>query len=177
MARGVIVAIFPTRRALTRAVDYLKDNAVVEIRRAAIVARAGSGEILVLDDDLSPDEGGVAGGTLGAAMAALGIVQLGALTLPGVGPIIALGASALVGGLLGNVTGRFAANLLDFGYHNAQIEALSQQLEEGHPALVLEISDAVAGLEILQTELKRFRAYLIEPLHKATGQLPPLDVE
>lgn len=175
MARGVIVAIFPTRRALTRAVDYLKENSIVSIHRAAIVARAASGETLIIDDDLSPDEGGVAGGTLGAAMAALGIVQLGALTLPGVGPIIALGASALVGGLLGNVTGRFAANLLDFGYHNAQIEVLSQQLEEGHPALVLEISDPVEGLEILQTELKRFRAYLIEPLHKATGKLPPLE--
>jgi uncharacterized membrane protein len=175
MVRGVIVAIFPTRRALTRAVNHLKENAIVNIQRAAIVAKAASGETVILDDDLSPDEGGVAGGTLGATMAALGIVQLGALALPGVGPIIALGASALVGGLLGNVTGRFAANLLDFGYHNQQIEALSHQLKEGHPALVLEISDPVAGLEILRSELKRFRADLIEPLHKATGQLPPMD--
>jgi uncharacterized membrane protein len=175
MARGVIVAVFPTRRALTRAVDYLKENAVVEIQRAAIVAKAAGGEVLVLDDDLSPDEGGVAGGTLGAAMAAFGIVQLGALALPGVGPIIALGAGALVGGLLGNMTGRFAANLLDFGYHNEQIAILSNQLEEGHPALILEIMDPIAGLEILRSELKRFRAYLIEPLNKATGKLPPLD--
>jgi len=175
MARGVIVAIFPTRRALTRAVDYLKESEIVEIQRAAIVAKAAGGETLVLDDDLSPNEGGVAGGTLGAAMGALGIVHLGALALPGVGSIIALGASALVGALLGNVTGRFAANLLDFGYRNEQIEALSEQLEEGHPALILEISDPVAGLEILRGELKRFRAYVIEPLHKATGKLPPLD--
>lgn len=177
MGRGVIVAVFPTRRALTRAVDYLKENDIVDIQRAAIVAKATSGETLILDDDLSPDEGGVAGGTLGATMAALGIVQLGALALPGVGPIIALGASALVGGLLGNVTGRFAANLLDFGYRNEQIEILSNQLEEGHPALVLEISEPVAGLEILRSELKRFRASLIEPLNKATGKLPKIDVD
>lgn len=175
MVQGVIVAVFPTRRAVTRAVDYLKENAVVDIQRAAIVAKAAGGETIILDDDLSPNEGGIAGGTLGAAMGAMGIVHLGALALPGVGSIIALGASALVGGLLGNVTGRFAANLLDFGYRSEQIQALSQQLEEGHPALILEITDPIAGLEVLRSELKRFRAYVIEPLHKATGKLPPLE--
>ncbi|MDQ7026847.1 MAG: hypothetical protein Q9P44_14960, partial [Anaerolineae bacterium] len=150
MTTGMIVVVFPTRRALTRALDHLQENKVVEIKRAAVVAKAGSGETVILDDDLSADEGGVAGGTLGAAMAALGIVQFGALALPGVGPIIALGASAIVGGLLGNVTGRFAANLMDFGYKNEQIEALSERLQEGHPALVLELGDPDKALKILQ---------------------------
>lgn len=177
MTTGMIVVVFPTRRALTRALDHLHETKVVEIKRAAVVAKASSGETVILDDDLSPDEGGVAGGTLGAAMAALGIVQLGALALPGVGPIIALGASAIVGGLLGNVTGRFAANLMDFGYKNEQIEALSEQLQEGHPALVMELKDPEKALKILQNALKPFRAELIQPLHEASMKPPPTDVQ
>ena len=177
MAAEVIVVIFPSRRALTRALDHLTETEVIDVKRAAVVAKASSGEIVILDDDLSPNEGGIAGGTLGAAMAALGMVQLGALALPGVGTVIALGASALVGGLLGRMTGRFAANLLDFGYKNEQIEGLSERLQEGHPALVLELEAAAQSLIKLREELKPFRAELIEPLHKASMKPPPADVK
>ena len=177
MATGMIVAVFPTRRTLTRALDHLQQTKVVIIKRAAVVAKASTGETVILDDDLSPDEGGIAGGTLGAAMAALGIVQLGALALPGVGPIIALGASAIVGGLLGNVTGRFAANLMDFGYKNEQIENLSGQLQEGHPALVMELEDPDNALEVLKNVLKNFRAELIQPLDATSVKPPPADVQ
>jgi uncharacterized membrane protein len=100
-------------------------------------------------------------------MTALGLVQLGALALPGVGPIIALGAGALVGGLVGRATGRFAANLLDFGFKNDQIEALAHSLEIGHPALVLELADAKDMLKLLRDELKPYRAELVEPIEAA----------
>ena len=172
MATDFIVVIFPTRRSLTRALDYLNESEIVAIQRAAVVAKAANGETVILDDDLSPDEGGIAGGTLGAAMVALGMVQLGALALPGVGTLIAIGGGALVGGLLGNVTGRFAATLLDFGFKNEQVEELSTRLEKGHPALVLEIEDGINKLDLLRKELKPYRAELIEPLHRA-AQDPP----
>ena len=177
MAQGMVVVVFPTRRSLTRALDHLQETELVDIKRAAVVAKASTGETVVLDDDLSPDEGGIAGGTLGAAMAALGMVQLGALALPGIGTVIALGASAIVGGLLGNFTGRFAANLLDFGYKNEQIESLSERLQEGHPALLLELEEPDKAIQTLRDELKAFRAELIEPLHKASMKPPPADVE
>ncbi|RMG83204.1 MAG: DUF1269 domain-containing protein [Chloroflexi bacterium] len=168
----VIVAIFPSREHLTKALDHLVQNDAIEIQRAAIVARAASGETIVLDDDISADEGGIAGGTLGAAMTALGLVQLGALALPGVGPIIALGAGAMVGGLVGRATGRFAANLIDFGFKNDQIEELAHQLEQGHPALVLEIANGKALLPKIRLALQPYDAELVEPLDKAqTGQL------
>jgi uncharacterized membrane protein len=177
MANGVIVAVFPSRKTLVRALDHLHERSIVKIKRAAVVARAKNGETLVLDDDISPDEGGIAGGALGALMTALGMVQMGALALPGIGTVIAIGAGALVGGLLGNVTGRFAANLLDFGFKNEQIESLAAQLEAGHPALVLEIGDANSGLRVLQRELTAFNAELIEPLDKASRKAPPPDIE
>jgi uncharacterized membrane protein len=172
MSGELIVAIFPSRGILTKALDHIMQLDDFEILHAAIVARAKDGEIVVLDDDLSADEGSITGGTLGAAMTALGLVQLGALALPGVGPIIALGAGALVGGLVGGVTGRFAANLLDFGYKNEQIDSLADRLQSGHPALVLEVEDAHAVLALLQDELKHYRVELLERLPAVRGTLP-----
>jgi uncharacterized membrane protein len=169
MAGEVIVVIFPSRSVLTKALGHLKTLRDFDFEHAAIVAKANSGEVVILDDKVGPDEGGIAGGTLGAAMAALGIAQLGALALPGLGPIIALGAGALVGGLVGNVTGRFAANLIDSGYKNEQIEALAQQLEEGHPALVLSVKDVHTALPLLQHELAPYKAELIERLRAVGG--------
>lgn len=164
MATGIVVVVFPSRTNLLRALAALQEQNAVLLHRAAIIAKAASGEIIILDDDLSPDEGGIAGGALGAAMTALGIVQLGALALPSVGPIIAIGAGVLVGGLVGNVTGRFAANLMDQGYANAQIEQLALKLEAGHPALVIEVDEPPATLKQLQQAFAPFQAELIEPL-------------
>jgi uncharacterized membrane protein len=167
MSNRIIVAVFPSRVILTKALDYLMELEDITLQRAAIVAKAASGETIILDDDISADEGGVTGGTLGATMGALGLVQLGALALPGVGPIIALGAGVLVGGLVGRVTGRFAANLLDFGFKNSQIEALAERLQEGHPALVFELADAAETLPRLREELKPYQAELAEPIDSA----------
>jgi uncharacterized membrane protein len=179
MSSEIIVAIFPSRSILVRALAHITEMEDFNIRRAAIVARATSGETVHIDDDLSPDEGGVAGGTLGAAMTALGLVQLGALALPGVGPIIALGAGALVGGLVGRATGRFAANLVEIGFKDEQIQGLAEELEAGHPALVLELADAEQALPRLRQEMVAYKAELVEPIAKArTGQLrPPASVE
>jgi len=171
-SKDVIVAIFPSRAVLTRALDYLKTLDYLNIEHAAIIAKATSGEIVVLDDDISADEGGIAGGTLAAAMTAFSLVQLGALALPGVGPIIALGAGALVGGLVGRATGRFAANLLDFGFRDEQIDALAAQLQSGRPALVLEVKDQIKVLPRLRDDLKEYRVELLTRRHD-TGKLSP----
>lgn len=164
MPGELIVAIFPSRAILTRALDHIMEMDDLEIQHAAIVAKAASGEVVILDDDISADEGGIAGGTLGAAMTAFSLAQLGALALPGVGPIIALGAGVLVGGLVGNMTGRFAANLIDSGFKHEQVDALSRRIQAGHPALVLEVESAAVTLSRLREELKHYRAELVERL-------------
>ncbi len=172
MDNRIIVMVFPSRNILSRALDHLLELDKLNIERAAIVARARSGEIIILDDDVSPDEGGIAGGTLGAAMTALGLVQLGALALPGVGPIIALGAGALVGGLVGRITGRFAANLIDFGFKNEQIEELAGQIKAGHPALVLQVESPRAAVALLEEELQSYQVQFIQPLLDGRGPSP-----
>jgi uncharacterized membrane protein len=174
-ARELIVAIFPSRSLLTKAVDHLVSLTDVRIERSAIIAKASTGETLILEDDISPDEGGIAGGTLGAAMTALGLVQLGALALPGVGAVIAIGAGVLVGGLVGGATGRFAANLIESGFRNTQIQELANELEAGHPALIIEVGTDPEILPRLRVELRAFKAELVERLKDArTGKTGPL---
>ncbi|HVU10799.1 MAG TPA: hypothetical protein VHD90_05950 [Phototrophicaceae bacterium] len=164
MADDLILAIFPSRKMLTRALDHLVEIKELDIQHAAIVAKARNGEVVVLNDELGPDEGGITGGTLGAAIAALGMVQFGALALPGIGAIIAVGAGVLVGGLVGRVTGRFAANLLDSGYRKEEVETLAARLQAGHPALVLEVKDTINTLPRIREELSSYRAELVEQM-------------
>ncbi len=168
MVEEFIVAVFPSRRMLTKALDHLTEMTDLEIRHAAIVAKARNGEVVVLDDELGPDEGGITGGTLGAAIAALGMVQFGALALPGIGAIIAVGAGALVGGVLGRMTGRFAANLLDSGFRSEQVELLASRLQSGHPALVLEVANPLLALPRIREALSSYRVELVEQLGAST---------
>ncbi len=170
MVNELIVAIFPSRKMLTRALDHLIEIEDLHIQHAAIVAKARNGEVVVLNDELGPDEGGITGGTLGAAIAVLGMVQFGALALPGIGPIIAVGAGALVGGLLGRFTGRFAANLLESGYRKEEVEQISAQLQTGHPALVLEVEDALLALPRIRQELATYRAEVVEQMRAISAR-------
>lgn len=162
MADDFIIAVFPSRVLLTKALDHLMELREFDIHHAAIVAKAQSGEVIILDDDIGPDEGGIAGGTFGAVMGALGLAQLGALALPGIGPLITLGAGALVGGVIGQITGRIAAHLIDSSLRSEQVAALTDRLEAGHPALVLEVKNPQSALPRLRDTLASFRAELVE---------------
>lgn len=167
MTGELIVAVFPSRVILTKALDHIMEMKDLEVQHAAIVAKARDGEIVILDDDISPNEGAITGGTLGAAMTAFGLMQLGALALPGIGALVALGTGLIAGGLVGGLTGRFAAQLIDFEYKDYPVQMLAQQLQAGHPALVLQVEDADAVLPLLQKELQPYRVEVLERLHEA----------
>jgi uncharacterized membrane protein len=164
MGREAVVAVFPSRAILAKALDRIMELDDLKITDAAIVARAKDGEVIVLDDDISADEGAIAGGTLGAAIGALGLVQLGALALPGIGPIIALGTAVLAGGLVGGGVGRIVAGLIDFDYKTYAVQPLADHLQSGHPALVLEIESETKVLPLLKKELAHYRAEVVEYL-------------
>ncbi|MBE2183523.1 MAG: hypothetical protein IAE89_08875 [Anaerolineae bacterium] len=157
----VILIVFPSRKTLARALEHLSSVGGIEFQRAVILAKARGGEITVMDDGIGANEGSIAGGTLGAAMAALGVAGLGALALPGIGAVIAIGSAALAGAVVGGVTGRVAAGLLEDD-HDALRQHLATRLESGHPALALSVKNAHDMLPLLRTELTPFKAILIE---------------
>ena len=160
--KDVVMLVFPSRGTLLDAVDQIKHIPYAKIRHSAVIARAEDGETVIYEDDINPNEGGIAGGTLGALMGALGIAGLGAFLLPGVGPIIAIGAGALVGGLVGGATGGISAKLIDMGINNTQLEALAHHLNAGKIALVVEVEGDSAALAQLQADLKPFDAEIVQ---------------
>lgn len=160
--KDVVMLVFPSRGTLLDAVDQIKHIPYAKIRHSAVIARAEDGETVIYEDDINPNEGGIAGGTLGALMGALGIAGLGAFLLPGVGPIIAIGAGALVGGLVGGATGGISARLIDMGINNTQLEALAHHLNAGKIALVVEVEGDSTALAQLQADLKPFDAEIVQ---------------
>ncbi len=162
MSSEIVVAIFPSRAVLTKALDHITNVRDVVVKRAAIVAKAASGEMIVLDDDIGGDEGGLAGGILGMTLTGLGLAQFGALALPGILPVLALAFGMTIGGLTGWTIGKVAADFLDFGFKNSRIDALATRLQAGRPALVLEIMNDKVMLSRLMQELNLFQAEFVQ---------------
>jgi uncharacterized membrane protein len=157
----VIMLLFPSRGTLLDAVDAIKQLSYVKIKHSAIIAKAESGETVIYEDDITPDEGTIAGGTLGALMGGLGIASLGAFLLPGVGAIIAVGAGALLGGLIGGATGGITASMLDMGINNTQLENLAAHLKAGKVAMVVELEGSGDLSAKLSEDLKPFEAEFV----------------
>jgi uncharacterized membrane protein len=162
MASQLLIATFSSREEMLRAFDALTMKHTNHIKHAAVISRPNENEVVIMDDDLSPDEGAIAGSAMGAAMMGLGVLQMGAWVLPGVGPFLAVGAGALAGALIGNLTGRFAATLIDFGFDNEQIEAVAKRLGTGQPALVVEFDESV-DMATVRQDLAPFGGEIVDP--------------
>jgi stress response protein YsnF len=93
------------------------------------------------DDDVSAGEGalvgGVAGGLLGAALG------LGALAIPGIGPVLAFGP--LIGGLIGAgagaVTGGLTASLIDMGVDETDAHSYAEAVRRGYTLVTVHAPD------------------------------------
>lgn len=149
----VMMLVFSAREGLGDAAEKLLKLDYVKVKHTALIARAEGGEVTILDDDINPNEGAIAGGTLGGLMGLMGVAQLGALLLPGVGAIIALGAGALVGGLIGGATGGVAADAIDMGIDDHTLKLLASHLEKNRVALVLDAEGGVDLTERLRADL------------------------
>lgn len=154
ISRRTMIAVFESRKALIAAVDELAEADLLNIERTAVVAKAKDGETVVVDNHISPNEAGIAGGTLGAAMTVLGMTQLGALVIPGVGPLVSIGAGVLLGGMIGRQTGRIAANMLNQSFDEQQLQMLSDSLNKGQAALIVEADTEQALAKVRQALTK-----------------------
>ncbi len=164
MAENYALVIFNSRGQLIDAMDTILRDQVISGERAAIIAKAEDNEVIMLDDDVTPTEGAAAGGSLGALLAMLGVAQMGAFLLPGVGPIIAIAVGALAGGLIGSAAGGTLAGLIDMGFKQKDLDTLTARLKEGEVAMVLPLPDAT-NLANLRTAVEKYGgSVLIEAL-------------
>jgi len=170
-----IIAIFPSRDIALQGIDEIRQLELIDINRAAVVAKATSGETVLVDDEVQPADGRKVGIRMGALTSALGVAQLGAFALPGIGPIIAIGAGMVFGGMIGGATGQFAAALIHLGFRRDQIAALSDHLQDNEVALIIQLQDRDL-LPQLRTQLATFEVEIIlseQPNVANFKRLPP----
>jgi len=95
----------------------------------------------VTDDDVTAGEGALIGGLEGGLLGfALG---LGALAIPGIGPIVAFGplVGALIGAGTGAVTGGLAASLIDSGIDETDAHTYAEAVRRGYVLLSVQTPD------------------------------------
>ncbi|HYO87763.1 MAG TPA: hypothetical protein VER79_03895 [Candidatus Limnocylindrales bacterium] len=159
--REIIMMVFPTRGSMVDATDKLHHISGLHIHQSALIVRAEHGEVTIFEDDISPTEGAITGGTLGGLIGALGVAGLGAFLLPGVGPIIAIGAGALAGGLIGGTTGGVTARVIDHGLNNHLLEELARQLADNQIAAVMDVEGGEEQLQEATADIARFNGRLV----------------
>lgn len=164
MQEQIIVAVFPSRQILAKAIDNVVSGIAADVQKAAVVARSKTGKILVVHDDLGHEEGGLFGAIAGSVVSAIAAAALGAFTLPGLNLIPVLSVGLVLGAVIGWIVGGVFARFVRFGLPRRTVEVVAATLQEGKPALLLRVKDAKAILPRLKTELEPYRVELVEQL-------------
>jgi hypothetical protein len=148
-----VAALFDTRTAAYSAVQDLVDHGFVRDTVGVMAHDDTSSEGRVTTRVATPGgpPSGVAQGAgFGAAVGGLGglVVGLTALTVPGVGPVIAGGllAMALTGAGIGAVTGGVVGALNDLGIPAEHVHYYSEGVRRGGVLVVVATTDEMAEL-------------------------------
>ncbi len=134
------VGVFPHRRDAEAALRDLRDSGF-SMNQISLVGRDTDGEGRMGDvtDRTKTDEGAKGGAAAGAALGGLGglLVGLGALAIPGVGPVIAGGAlatalaTAATGGAIGAAAGGLTGALVGLGIPDDRARYYNDQVNRG----------------------------------------------
>ncbi|HWP59425.1 MAG TPA: hypothetical protein VNL14_16145 [Candidatus Acidoferrales bacterium] len=154
-------AIFTARGEAERAASRLRDLGVPPNDISLLTPETSAAELAAVPttDAEQPGMGKVIGGVVGAAAGLSGGVQLGALagviSLPGIGPIAAVGfAGALLAGAAGAAAGGALEDALREGVPTDEIYFYEDALKKGRSVVIFQTDDP-------QT-LKAGRAALLE---------------
>ena len=146
-----IVGIFTNEENAVRAIENLKTQgyeddeiSIVtkdEERFNAIQDRTGVDVDNENDDMGGTMAGAAAGGTIGGIGGLL--LGLGALAIPGVGPIVAAGpiASTIVGALAGGAVGGIAGALVDYGVSEDDAKEYEERVNQGDIMVLVDDPD------------------------------------
>jgi hypothetical protein len=163
------VGVFPNRREAELALQELKDSGFL-MDNVSIVARDADRKGNIADVDVQDrdrvgnkaDEGATAGAVTGGALGGITglLVGLGALAIPGIGPIVLAGAEAtalattLAGGAIGAVAGGLVGALVGLGIPEERAKVYSDRVSRGDYLVIVDGTES----EVLraQTVLNRY---------------------
>lgn len=136
---ATVIGVFDTRDKCEQAVRTLRergfrDNEISVLARGAERRGAAGGGRGDFEAGADVGEGVTWGGTLGGLAGLL--AGIGALTIPGIGPVVAAGPLAATLG--GAVTGGVAGGLLDLGIPEDRGRAFEQDLKAGKMLAVVQ---------------------------------------
>ncbi|KYZ77119.1 hypothetical protein AXX12_03010 [Anaerosporomusa subterranea] len=131
----VVIGIFESKREAEQAVSQLRNQGFSD-QEINIVSKQGQNQTEYAEDDIS--DGALTGGTLGGIGGLL--LGAGALAIPGLGPIVAVGpiAAALSGAVMGGVAG----GLIDWGIPEEVSRRYENSVRQGGILAVIRTSDS-----------------------------------
>ena len=149
---NTVVALFNTFNDAQQTVETVV-NAGIDRADVSLIANDASGEYKVYTGDYREGDATASGAVGGAAVGgAIGLLAgLGALAIPGVGPVIAAGPllSALLGAGVGAATGGLAGALIDVGVSQEEAQYYVEGVRRGGTLLSVNTSEERAN-EIAQ---------------------------
>ncbi|OKH60070.1 hypothetical protein NIES2130_06170 [Scytonema sp. HK-05] len=149
------IGVFPHRRDAEAALTDLRD-AGFPLSQVSLIAKDADGTHNIAGSGVNvnpaaakgnkADEGAKAGAATGGALGGLGglLVGLGALAIPGVGPILAGGAVAtalattLAGGAIGAAAGGLAGGLVGLGIPENRAKVYSDRINRGDYLVIVD---------------------------------------
>lgn len=136
-----IVGIFNTEEKALRAIERLRADGYTDSEISVVTSNKESYDRLsrVVGDEIVKDgegaDGAVAGMATGGVIGGIGglLLGLGALAIPGVGPIVAAGpiAAAITGALAGGTIGGIAGALMDYGIPEEDAKVYEERINAG----------------------------------------------
>lgn len=146
--RQTVIGVVPSQRAAEQAVARLQEVGVPPGEISALFPdKRGSHDFALEQHTKAPEGalagvgvGGVLGGTLGA------LAGIGALAIPGVGPLIAAGPilATLSGAAAGATVGGVAGALVGLGVPEFEAKQYEGKLKEGNILLSVHVNDRTA---------------------------------
>lgn len=136
-----LMALFSSRQAVLDTLEELSQFRLLDIQKAAIIAKAASGKLVMVDNKLKPSQARKWGMGVGALLTCLGVIRLGAFALPGIAPVLAIGIAVILGTVLGGAIGQYAALLLRLGFLRDQLKTIAASLRVGEIALLLQVAE------------------------------------
>ncbi|MEC4896145.1 MAG: general stress protein [Oscillatoria sp. PMC 1051.18] len=150
------VGVFPSREATEDALHQLRETGF-DMGRVSVIARDADGNNRIADAEVhhqnignKADEGAAAGAATGGALGTIAglFVGLGALAIPGVGPIMFAGAEAtalattLAGTAIGAAAGGLVGALIGLGIPEDRARVYGDRVSQGDYLVMVTGSDA-----------------------------------
>jgi hypothetical protein len=183
------VGTFPNRQAAEQALHELRDSGFA-MDRVSIIARDADRNDEIAGADVKDrkqvgnkaDEGATVGAVSGGALGGITglLVGLGALAIPGIGPIVLAGAEAtaiattLAGGAIGAAAGGLVGALVGLGIPEDRAKVYSDRVSRGEYLVLVDGTDAdIARAEAIlrQRGIEEYGVYDIP--NRSTAAIDP----